>query len=60
LTTVIHTSHSQSVLYIKAGATSMAGAWFKLRPVWPMRGLYKPKLNAPVKLSVSTGYARLR
>jgi len=26
----------------KAGAAKMAGAWFIHRPVWPVRGLYRP------------------
>jgi len=30
------------VLYIKAGTTNMAGAWFIHRPVRPVRGLYGP------------------
>jgi len=30
------------VLYIKAGAASMAGAWFMH---WPVRGLYGPVLR---------------
>jgi len=36
------------LLYIKAGTTNMAGAWFihrPVRPVWPVRpvrGLYGP------------------
>jgi len=36
------------VLYIKAGAAKMAGAWFIHRPVWPMRpvrALYRPVVN---------------
>ena len=34
------------MLYIKAGAAKMAGAWFihwPVRPVWPVRGLYGPQ-----------------
>jgi len=38
--TIIHTTNSQCVLYIKAGAVTMAGAWFIHWPLRPMRGLY--------------------
>jgi len=38
-TTIIHTTNSQCVLYIKAGVANVAGAWFIHRPV---RGLYRP------------------
>jgi len=34
--------YSRCVLYIKAGTANMAGAWFIHRPVWPVRGLYRP------------------
>ena len=30
------------MLYIKAGAANMAGAWFIHRPVRQVRGLYRP------------------
>jgi len=36
------------MMYIKAGAANMAGAWFIHRPVWlvrPVRGLYRPKVE---------------
>jgi len=33
------------VLYIKAGAAKIAGAWFIHWPVRPVRGLYRPALN---------------
>ena len=38
-------TNTRFVLYIKAGAASMASAWFihwPVRPVWPVRGLYGP------------------
>jgi len=41
---VWHATNSRCVLYIKAGATNMAGAWFIHRLGWPVRpvhGLYR-------------------
>jgi len=42
MATIIHTTNRQCVLYIKAGAATMAGAWFVHWPVRPVRGLYGP------------------
>jgi len=42
MATIIHTTNRRCVLYIKAGAANMAGAWFTHRLVWPVRGLYGP------------------
>jgi len=36
-TTIIHTTNTRCMLYIKAGAASMANAWFIH---WPVHGLY--------------------
>jgi len=39
----MNTTNSRCVLYIKAGAVNMAGAWFIHRPV---RGLYRPESSS--------------
>jgi len=46
------------MLYIKAGAAKMAGAWFIHRPVWlvrPVRGLYRPVTGRIVVIYANLG-----
>jgi len=47
--TIIHTTNSWCVLYIKADVANMADAWFIHRPVWLVRGLYRPAVRGLYK-----------
>jgi len=48
------------VLYIKAGAANMVGAWFIHQSVWPVRGLYRPDSTGIVWLDNGTKIPRVQ